>query len=100
MPQITSTFAPAAAAVPGAIVGQPAARPVRLLSATLPTARLPAHQRWRGPRRRSSPRASAVLLNASSPSAMPVCPPAPANGIRGQQRSGRVRVFYHSVLIP
>jgi hypothetical protein len=36
MPHITSTFAPAPAAVPGAIVGQPAARPVRLLSATLP----------------------------------------------------------------
>jgi hypothetical protein len=37
MPEITSTFA--TAAVPSAIVGRPAARPVRLLSATLAAAR-------------------------------------------------------------
>jgi hypothetical protein len=37
MPQITSPFAPTA--VPSAIVGQPAARPVHLLPATLAAAR-------------------------------------------------------------
>jgi hypothetical protein len=46
MPQITSTFAPATTAVPSAIVGQPAARPVRPLSAPSPRHDPPARQRW------------------------------------------------------
>ncbi len=100
MPQITSTFAPAAATVPSANVGQPAARAVRLLSATLAAARpsgAPGVARPPAPRLPSSECSPLERELAVGNAGLPAR--ASLNWIRGQQRSGRVRVFYHPVLI-
>ena len=54
MPRITSTFAPATTAVPSAIFGRPAVRPVHLQSPPSPRHDSPARQRW-GVRRPGPP---------------------------------------------